>query len=204
MRLLHLIFLFILFLIVYGDDMEKYRALREQCERTPSNSECLKIRSKFLQLLEKCLKIKTQQQATICQEMKLKLCAIFPSSCAQASTKKTFPRTTRKSIKPKSIRTTTTTTKSKVTTVETLSNEEFVKVPVNPEELRTRGEYCIRHGKEKKCQQLLTNLKTTYSSCSQKKPQTSITKPEQLDCHSFRTHLCKAFPKFPPCIKKKP
>ena len=39
---------------------------------------------------------------------------------------------------------------------------------------------------------------------NKKKPQGTTKKPEQIDCHSFQTHLCKAFPKFPPCIKKTP
>ena len=182
--------LFFIFIVVTSaDDMEKYRTLREQCTRTPSNSECIKLKSKFLELIQKCQKIKTREQMIICQQVKDKLCAVFPSNCIHTTT-------TRKRTISKSKSTTTT----KVTpTSQTMTNEEFVKVPVNPEELRVRGEYCIRHGKEKKCQQLLNNLKTTYSSCNKKK---SSTTPEQIDCHSFQTHLCKAFPKFPPCIKK--
>jgi hypothetical protein len=211
-----------LFIIISGDDdFEKYRPLREQCQRTPSSAECLQVKSKFLDLIKKCQKIQTQNQLVVCQEIKNKLCSIFPSICTQATTKTTrrtstkskVTTTTKPTVKPKIVTTTRitdkpkiviTTDKPKLTTGQNLNHEEFVKVPVNPDELRTRGEYCIRHGKEKKCQELLTNLKTTYTSCSKKKPQEPITKPEQLDCHSFQTHLCKAFPKFPPCIKKTP
>jgi hypothetical protein len=210
MRAVCFIFLFVLFVIIDGDDLEKYRPLREQCERNPSNSECLQLKSKFLELIKKCQKIQTENQLLVCQQVKLKLCTVFPSTCGQTTTKTTRSTTRRPTTKSKSITTTaTTTTRPKpkltiTTTGQTLSNEEFVKVPVNPDDLRTRGEYCIRHGKEKKCQELLTNLKNTYSSCNKKKAPAPITKPEQLDCHSFQTHLCKAFPKFPPCIKKTP
>ena len=34
--------------ISYSDDLEKYRLLREQCARTPSNSECLNLKQIFL------------------------------------------------------------------------------------------------------------------------------------------------------------
>jgi len=229
MRLICLILLFILYDIIYSDDSEKYGLLREQCARTPSNSECIKLKTSFLNLIQKCQNIKTQQQVNICLQVKAKLCAVFPTACGQ-TTKKIVATKKRTSTKSKLIITTTTTaptkakliitttkaklitpatTKSKlittkVTTSETINNEEFAKVPVNPDELRTRGEYCVRHGKEKKCQQLLNNLKTTYSSCGKKKAEAAPTKPEELDCHSFQTHMCVAFPKFPPCIKKTP
>jgi hypothetical protein len=192
--------LFIFISISFSDDFEKYRELREQCTRTPSNSECLKLKSKFGEVLQKCQQINTQKQAILCQQVKNKLCAIFPTSCTQTTTTGSILTTRRRAAKPKSKITTTTTTTT--TTSQTMTNEEFIQVPVNPDELRTRGEYCVRHGKEKKCQQLLNNLKNTYSSCNKKKPQTIPIKSEQLDCHSFQTHLCKAFPKFPPCIKK--
>ena len=199
MRSLCFALFFLFFALSFANDFEKYRPLREQCARTPSNSECLKLKSKFVQLIEKCEKINTPNQAKICEQVKAKLCAIFPSTCVRATTIQTIP-TTRRRTKVKSKPTKTLITTTTTRTSQTLTNEEFVQVPVNPEELRIRGEYCIRHGKEKKCQQLLKNLKSTYSSCNKKKPQP--TKPEQIDCHSFQTHLCKAFPKFPPCIKK--
>ncbi|CAF0727168.1 unnamed protein product [Adineta steineri] len=232
MRLLCLITLFIAFTTNYCQDLEKYRLLREQCEHFPSNSECVELKTKFLNLYKKCQKITTPQQRLICQEVQVKLCFLFPSACGQTTQKPTSSsslakkKVTKKKLvtKPKLVETTTTTTtttvikpKSVVTTKKstiittittskeklsinsTLSNEEFVKVPFDPDELRTRGEYCIRHGKEKKCQELLTNLKTTYSTCGKK---TATPKPQQIDCHSFQTHLCKAFPKFPPCLKK--
>lgn len=212
MRVLLLSLLFVLVIIVRGDDADKYRALREQCQRTPSSSDCLQLKKKFLDLIRKCQSITTPQQLVICQEVKVKLCNIFPSACAKASAATTtkLPETTtkRKVTKKKSVATvitTTTTTTTSTTTKRTadvtssLSDAEFVRVPVDPEELRSRGEYCVRHGKERRCQELLTNLKTTYSTCGKKKPEP---KPEQIDCHSFQTHLCKAFPKFPPCLKK--
>jgi hypothetical protein len=230
MRLLCFISLIILFPITHGDDLEKYRSLREQCQRNPTNSECLNLKSKFLQLIAKCQNLLGPQQIIVCQEVKMKLCAVFPSTCAKVTTKpptstkqgkitkrKLVTTTTTEKAKPvittpgkaKSITTTTTrkseiiitTTQSEVNPSETITNEEFVKVPINPDDLRIRGEYCVRHGKEKKCQQLLTNLKNTYSTCSKKKAEPQ---PERIDCHSFQTHLCKAFPKFPPCIKKTP
>ena len=192
---------FIIFLVLFigirsDDDMEKYHSLREQCQRHPSNVECVQLKSKFLQLIEKCQKINTKEQFAVCQQIKVKLCAVFPSYCLQTTTTKTTRKQTKPKLKP-TITTTTTTVKPMLISNRTMSNEEFVQVPVNPEELRVRGEYCIRHGKEKKCQELLNNLKTTYSSCNKKKP-------DKIDCHSFQTHLCKAFPKFPPCIKKSP
>jgi hypothetical protein len=235
-----LILLFILYDISYSDDSEKYVLLREQCARNPSNSECVQLKTTFLNLIQKCQNIKTQQQVNICLQVKAKLCAIFPTLCGQttkkilATKKRTSTKskliTTTASTKAKVIITTTTkpkvitpatikakvitpattkeklitTTTTKLTTSETINNEEFAKVPVNPDELRTRGEYCVRHGKEKKCQELLNNLKTTYSSCGKKKAEAPPTKPEELDCHSFQTHMCVAFPKFPPCIKKTP
>lgn len=239
MRLLCLTWLFILIVIINGDEFEKYRPLREQCEKKPSNSECLQIKTKFFDIIKKCQKITTQQQLVLCRGVKDKLCAIFPSICLKpsSSTTKTKAKittkttstikkissttkskliktTTKLTIKPEIIINTntfpskltlTSTIKPVNTQTETLTNEEFVKVPVNPDELRIRGEYCVRHGKEKKCHDLLNNLKNTYSSCSKKKPSTTTkttpTKPEQLDCHSFQTHLCLAFPKFPPCTK---
>lgn len=163
-----IIFLFLLIGIRSDDDIDQYHSLRDQCQRHPSTAECVQLKSKFLQLINKCQKINTKKQAVICQQIKAKLCAVFPSYCLQTTT-----------------------------TMKSISNEEFVKVPINPEELRIRGEYCIRHGKEKKCQQLLNNLKNTYSTCNKKKP-------SKIDCHSFQTHLCKAFPTFPPCLKKSP
>jgi hypothetical protein len=230
MRLICLILLFILYDISYSDDSEKYVLLRERCARTPANSECVELKTTFLNLIQKCQNIKTQQQINICLQVKAKLCAIFPTLCGQ-TTKKIVATKKRTSTKSKLITTTTkakvitttptkaklitpaptkakvittTTTTTKLATSETINNEEFAKVPVNPDELRTRGEYCIRHGKEKKCQELLNNLKTTYSSCGKKKAEAPPTKPEELDCHSFQTHMCVAFPKFPPCIKKTP
>jgi hypothetical protein len=230
--------LFVFISISFGDDLQKYAALREQCSLIPSNPECLKLKSKFLDVLQKCQKINTRQQDILCQQIKEKSCAVFPTTCTQATTtteststtqKRTKPKskitttsplttttestsTARKRTKPKSKitttpppSTTTTTTTMITTTSQIITNEEFVQVPVNPDELRTRGEYCVRHGKEKKCQQLLNNLKIAYSSCNKKKPQaTTTTKPQPIDCHSFQTHLCIAFPKFPPCIKKTP
>ncbi|CAF1237815.1 unnamed protein product [Rotaria magnacalcarata] len=224
MRLLGFILLFIELGISTSDEFEKYGLLREKCQRTPTNSDCVQLALKFSELLKKCQKIKTQEQVVICQQIKLKVCAIFPLSCNQPSTKKILSttqqtitiskliKTTKKvaiaTATAAKIKTTITTTaaaaptEAKTEKTETITKEEFVKVPIDPEQLRVRGEYCIRNGKEKKCQELLTNLKNTYSSCSKKKPTTAPTKPEQLDCHSFQGHLCKAFPKFPPCIKK--
>ncbi|UJR34334.1 hypothetical protein I4U23_021737 [Adineta vaga] len=213
-RFSYLIF-FLTIKICLSNDFEKYRPLREQCQRAPSNAECLKIKTKFLQLVQKCQSITTPQQRLLCEEVKIKLCSIFPTTCGQ-TTKPVVSTTKRKITKKKLTPTTTTTTttmkakpiittatttteKSKINSFDTLTNEEFAKVPFDPEELRTRGDYCIRHGKEKKCQQLLNNLKTTYSTCGKKK---SEIKPETIECHSFQTHLCKAFPKFPPCLKK--
>jgi hypothetical protein len=228
MRLLCFISLLILFTITHGDDLEKYRPLREQCQRNPTNSECLSLKSKFLQLFAKCQKLLEPQQIIVCQQVKSKLCAVFPSTCGQTTNKpanstkqrkttkrKLLTTTTTEKAKPvittaakaKAITTTTTPGKSEiirqseVNPSETITNEEFVKVPINPDDLRVRGEYCVRHGKEKKCQQLLTNLKNTYSTCAKKKPEPHV---EHIDCHSFQTHLCKAFPKFPPCIQKTP
>lgn len=247
MRFICWILLFIYYGICYSDDMEKYRLLGEQCSYTPTNPECLQLKSKFLQLIQKCQTIQTQQQFIVCQEIKLKLCAVFPTYClTQTTTTSTTLRTTTKAkvkkakpkpkpkpkskpkpkpkskpkvtkssssttsttprkkiIKAKTSSSTTTTTK--LTTIsETITNEEFVKVPLDPDVLRTRGEYCVRHGKEKRCHDLLNNLKTAYSSCSKKKPEKSSIKSEEIDCHSFESHMCKAFPKFPPCIKKIP
>ncbi|CAF3042810.1 unnamed protein product [Rotaria socialis] len=224
MRLLGFILLLIALGISTSDEFEKYGLLREKCQRTPTNSDCVQLALKFSELLKKCQKIKTQEQVVICQQIKLKVCAIFPLSCSQSSTKKILSttqqtitiskliKTTKKAaiataigVKTKTTITATTTAAAATTKTEkteTITKEEFVKVPIDPEELRVRGEYCIRNGKEKKCQELLTNLKNTYSSCSKKKPTAAPTKPEQLDCHSFQEHLCKAFPKFPPCIKK--
>jgi len=226
-----LIFLFVFYGISSSDDVEKYRLLREECQRNPSKFDCIEMESKFLQLIKKCQKLETQKKAVICKDVKAKLCAVFPKYCVQ-TTKKIISTTRPTPTKSKLIRTTKTTpliittkttrsiittkttpliittktTRSIITTTTsaTISNEEFVKVPIDPDELRNRGEYCVRHGKEKKCQELLNNLKTTYSSCSKKKPSSPPTKPEQLDCHSFESHMCKAFPKFPPCLKKTP
>jgi hypothetical protein len=204
MRLLCLISLFTLFALNTGDDLDKYYPILDKCQRTPSNSECIELKSKFLQLIKKCQKLKSQEQIILCQQVKAKLCAVFPSTCGQ-SVPTTKLTTRRKPTKAKVIPTkVTTTTTAKATTVSMQSNEEFVKVPVNPDELRIRGEYCIRHGKEIKCQQLLNNLKNVYSTCNKKKSQSAPTKPEEIDCNSFQTHLCKAFPKFPPCLKKTP
>jgi hypothetical protein len=196
--------------VVAADDSDKYRALREQCQRTPSKTECVQLKSKFVQLLSKCQKLQSKEQMNICRQVKEKLCSIFPSTCAQAkaSASKSSTLSTSKS-KPVVVTTVSSTVQSKgvVTSTSTASStaaqadDEFVKVPIDPEALRTRGEYCVRHGKEKKCQELLNNLKTTYSTCKKKSP-SAPTKPEQLDCHSFQGHLCKAFPKFPPCLKK--
>ena len=205
MRLLCLTWLLIQLVIVYSINLEKYRLIRQQCERVPSNSECLKIKSKFFELIRKCQRIKTQQQALLCHQVKLKLCTIFPSTCRQSATTKysqvypTTRRTTTKRarIKTYSPRPRSSTTKPKLPTKDQMTDEEFVKVPVDSNQLRTRGEYCVRHRREKKCQKLLNNLKNMYSSCARKKP----TKSEDLDCHSFQAHLCKAFPKFPPCLK---
>ncbi|CAF3323589.1 unnamed protein product, partial [Rotaria sp. Silwood2] len=89
--------------------------------------------------------------------------------------------------------------RSNISINESLTDEEFIKVPFNPDELRIRGEDCVRHGKEKKCKDLLNNLKNTYSSCSKNKSSsTTSLKTLFIDCNSFQTHLCKAFPKFPP------
>ena len=204
MHLLLFYGLFVIFLPIHCQtDLEKYSALREQCARHPSNVECVQLKVKFLQLIQKCQKIQSKEQLAICQQVKLKLCAVFPSYCLQLTTiTTTKPKITKskfKSTKKTMTTTTTTTVKTTITSTMPMANEEFVKVPVDPNELRIRGEYCVRHGKEKKCQQLLNNLKNTYSNCNKKK---ATPQPEQIDCHSFQTHLCKAFPKFPPCIKK--
>ncbi|CAF4367510.1 unnamed protein product [Adineta steineri] len=123
MRLLCLITLFIVFTINYCEDLEKYRLLREQCLRVPSNSECLKLELKFLELDKKCQKITTSQQVLICKEVRAKLCFIFPSACGQTTQKPTSSsspakkKVTKKKLvtKPKLVETTTTTTTTTVT-----------------------------------------------------------------------------------------
>ncbi|CAF1243337.1 unnamed protein product, partial [Didymodactylos carnosus] len=165
----------------------------------PKISECIKLKSKFNQLLKKCKKLNNKQQE-ICKEVQYKLCAVFPDECLSTSTK--IPLTTKKILK---IITTKTPIISTVTAVATATATtsvvnvpsdmaEFIKVPTDPDELRRRGEYCVRHGKEQKCSKLLTNLKSKYTTCT-KKPK------EEIGCTSFQTHLCRAFPKFPPCTK---
>lgn len=207
---LTLVILFVAFLRIESEPVEKYLPLKQKCQRTPKDAQCLQLKTKFTQLLDKCLKLQSKDQVDICLQVKQKLCYIFPSTCLQATTKRVSSTKSKSIIS--TLSTPTTTTKSTISS--TVSNvlsketdEEFVRVPIDPSALRTRGEYCIRHGKEKKCQDLLVNLKNTYSSCKKKKPEPTTptpTKPDQLDCHSFQTHLCQAFPKFPPCLKKTP
>ncbi|CAF1382567.1 unnamed protein product [Adineta ricciae] len=220
MKTIGLLVFFVLINICLSNDYEKYRPLREQCQRDPSSIECSQLKSKFFQLIQKCQSITTSSQLLLCKEVQIKLCNIFPSTCSQTTLKSSTISTTKRKITKKKVSTTkstlstklnkpksssptpTTTTTTMLTTMshlDKLPDNEFVKVPVDPEELRTRGDYCLRHNKEKKCQQLLNNLKTTYSTCGKKKINVQ---PEQIDCHSFQTHLCKAFPKFPPCLKK--
>ncbi|CAF1519145.1 unnamed protein product, partial [Adineta steineri] len=117
MRLLCLITLFIVFTTNYCQDLEKYRLLREQCEHFPSNSECVELKSKFLNLVKKCQKITTPQQRLICQEVQVKLCFLFPSACGQTTQKPTSSSLAKKKItkkktekKPKLVETTTTVT----------------------------------------------------------------------------------------------
>ncbi|CAF1170547.1 unnamed protein product [Rotaria sordida] len=213
MRLVGLICLFSLFNINKCDDIDKYGRLRNKCQRTPSSRDCLELKSKFIDLIKKCENKTREEEITICQQIKIKFCAVFPSNCLQSSTIKQISIKTTKSkliktTKSKLIKTTKSSTiKSNISENSSLTNEEFSKVPFNPDELRERGEYCIRNGKEKKCQDLLNNLKKRYSSCVKNKSQTTSTttslQSQQIDCHSFQSDLCKAFPKFPPCIKKK-
>ena len=200
-----------LFACVLADDLTKYRSLREQCQRLPSTSECVKLKSKFLQLIGKCQKINTREQVLLCEQVKGKLCAVFPSTCSSLQRTSTSTGSTAASLKPVTSKATKKVSKVMSTTVASKeADAQFVQVPIDPELLRVRGEYCVRHGKEKKCQDLLVNLKNTYSSCKKKTTMTTTTtsehsttgKPNQLDCHSFQTHLCQAFPKFPPCLKK--
>lgn len=212
MRLIYLnILLFIYLKLIYCDDIEKYHLLREQCSQLPTDSGCLQLKQKFIQLIQNCQIIQTQNQYLVCQQAKLRLCSVFPSYCHSITTTtntSTKRKTTKKSKIKKKISKLNVTNKTTNPTIittkinhliinKTIENEEFSKVPLDPSILRTRGEYCIRHGKEEKCQNLLNNLKTTYSTCSKK-----INNNEKLDCHSFEIHLCKAFPKFPPCLKK--
>ncbi|CAF1342121.1 unnamed protein product [Rotaria sp. Silwood1] len=211
MRLLVLIYLFSQYSLNKCDFIDKYGRLRDKCQQNPSNRDCLQLKSKFSDLIKKCQKLTTQEQLLVCQQVKTKFCTVFPLSCIQSSTTNIVlttqkPSTTKKLVKTtksKLIKTTKSSTiTSNILINETLTDQEFIKVPFNPDELRLRGEYCIRHGKEKKCKDLLNNLKYTYASCAKNKSITTSPKPEHIDCHSFQSHLCKAFPKFPPCIKK--
>ena len=187
----------LLLLLVQSQSMEKYLPLKQKCQRTPKDPSCLQLKAKFTQLSNKCSKLQSKEQIDICRLVKEKLCYIFPVTCRKPTTKGKAMITT-----PTTTTTTSSTTVSRVLVQE--SDEEFVQVPVQPEALRIRGEYCLRHGKEKKCQELLVNLKKTYSACQKKKVESSSPKAveEKVDCHSFQSHLCKAFPKFPPCLQK--
>ncbi|CAF3051868.1 unnamed protein product, partial [Rotaria sp. Silwood2] len=167
MRLLGLICLFSLYSINKCDDIDKYDRLREKCQQTPLNRDCLQVKSKFYDLIKKCQKITKEEQFNVCQQVKKKFCTVFPSSCDQSSTRKIVSTTTttirekvstnKKLLKPTKQKFDKTTIKSSTIIVnpsrirsnisinESLTDEEFIKVPFNPDELRIRGEYCVRH-----------------------------------------------------------
>ncbi len=65
---------------------------------------------------------------------------------------------------------------------------------MDPNELKSRGDYCVTHQAEQKCRNLLDAIKVRYTECS-KRPATDIS------CQNFKVALCSAFPKFSPCLQ---
>lgn len=69
----------------------------------------------------------------------------------------------------------------------------FEQIPTSADGLKSRGDYCLVRQGEEKCRLLLNAIKLRYVECS-KAPRTDA------ECQNFKVSLCKAFPKFSPCL----